>query len=330
MTTQLELIPFFREPFRLTVAEACGFVWRHHLSTKASAGQRWSNLAAISHPESMGRVHLYALMDIHVEKHMALCRAGVIGRKPAGDTKIRHDLNTLVLVLNKVRKWKRKGYELDGFKFAKIQLVDPVDLFADIKRPKFNKRRRVTLPNEFARITEHADLDLTKLVEGLIDTGARLEDAIIWEPKHYNPYTDQIEWTQLKTGKFQCLPSSERVRGHFMEAKIMNWKFVYNSINLRARWERVRKIARIKDLHIGHDFRKTTYNEGRKLTKSSDVGRQLMGHTSNRTGDDYYYVEEREDLKPVVNFIENKFISRRTELVLPSRKKRLTLQPDPM
>lgn len=322
MRQQLELFPYCKESSRLTVAEACGFIWRHHLKSMPSGPQAFYNLAALSNPQSMGNVHICALMDTHIRRHLDLRARGVIGRKPAGQTTMRHDLKWLTLLLNKVRRWKRKNYVIDDIDFSKINCVDPRDLFDGIKRPKFQKRRRIVIPNEMAKITEHADLELTKLVECLIDTGARLEDALVFEPPHYNPYTDQIEWVQQKTGKVQFLPVSARVREHFIEAKNKGWKNVYNGINLRSRWETVREKANVPDIQIGWDFRKTTYNEGRRFTKSPDIGRQLMGHTSNRTGEDYYHVEQREDLRPVISHIEKKFITRRKNTISPSRKKR--------
>lgn len=40
-------------------------------------------------------------------------------------------------------------------------------------------------------------------------------------------------------------------------------------------------------------------------------------------GEDFYHIERKEDLKPVIRFIENKFVSRRRNVNLATRKKRI-------
>lgn len=320
--------PSLEKKLLLTVNKGLDILWEHHFKTQSSARQHKSHITALN--QSMGNVCLSQLTDAHILRHIDLRRAGKIGTGPVGETTIRHDLKDLITLLNMVRRWKRKKYTLGGVSFEIVDFVDVQDLFDGVKRPKYNKRRRTALPSEFSKVYRHADRELQNLLENLIDTGARLQDALFFEPKHYNPYTDQVEWTQQKTGIFQVLPVSSRVRRHFLEARREGKKFVYDRVNLRDRWEKARKKAGCPDLQIGRDFRKTTYNETRKFTKDPDAARQHLGHTSIKTGDDYYYIEERKDLRPVVRHLEKKFIStknyfsRRKILCLPSERKVLT------
>jgi len=83
--------------------------------------------------------------------------------------------------------------------------------------------------------------------------------------------------------------------------------FVFNSINLRKRFEETRKRAGLPDIQLGWDFRKTGYNVARREFKDSKLAGSLLGHTSERTGEEHYYIETKDDLRPVVKHLEKSY-----------------------
>lgn len=153
-----------------------------------------------------------------------------------------------------------------------------------------------------------ADKDLADLFIGLIDTGARLNDALSWKPSNYNAYTDQIEFNQSKNGKEQVEPVSNRLRRIIINARTNKKCFIFNKVNLISRYKKTRKMAGLEDIQLGRDFRKTTYNAVRRESKDPDIARQILGHTTIETGENYYYIEEREELRPIIMHLEKTFI----------------------
>lgn len=292
----MELFNFWGVPERLTVEEGFAILWREHLEGKACARPFMSNRKAIC--KSLGGYYWDVLTEVDIQRHL--------NRRGAGPQTIRHDLKLLTMAYNKLKRWKKKKYVLSGIDFAKIRLPDE-NPCQDIKRPKVQPRKRIVTPEEFSRLIEHADDDLANLMMTMLDTGMRLNDALAIAPSAYDPNSDMVSWVQKKTGLENSVPPSRRVREIFLKAQREGRATVFSSVNLRARFETTRRRACIVNLQLGRDFRKTLYNVARRISRGPDIPRQIMGHTSNQTGEDHYYVEEKQELRPIVKKIERAF-----------------------
>lgn len=303
MSEQLELglFPLSAMPQRITVDEAFSVLWKGHLSTKPSGRTYTPNRKALC--RSFGRRYFDTLTDLDFQRHRESRLEGSDGRPAVGIGTVFHDHGLLSLLYAKIAYWKKRRAVVDGIDLSELAL--PIESpTKGIPKTKAQKRRRVISPDEFARLQEHADPDLRELFYVLTDTMVRLGDALRLRPEHYNPYTDQIEFIQHKTGKLQIIPPSWRVKKSFVKARRLGLPFVYSAVNLRARFEATLKAAKVSNVQLGRDFRKSGYNVGRRFCKDPEISRQHAGHTSSRTGDDHYYIEEREDLRPVVLHVE--------------------------
>lgn len=301
---QLELFPIGGNPYRLTVSQVLEILWIGHLSTKPSGRTYIPNRKALC--RSFGERYFDTLTDIDFQKHRDSRLRGLNGHFPVSLGTVFHDHTVLSLAYSKLVFWKKRGTKIGGVDLSSVA-IPAESPTAGVPKTKGAKRRRIITPEEFAKIQEHADTELRELLYILTDTILRLGDALKMKPEHYNPYTDQIEFTQGKTGTLQTVPPSVRVKQSFQKAAKLGRPFVYNGVNLRARFEDARRKAGVFNVQIGRDFRKTGYNAGRRFCKDPEISRQHAGHSSSRTGNEHYYVEEREDLRPVVLHVEKLF-----------------------
>lgn len=225
--TQLDLglFPIEEAPLRITVVDAFVLLWTGHLGSKPSGTSFSGNRKALC--RSFGNRFYDSLTDIDFRKHLDDRLNGRGGFAPVSIGTVFHDHGLMGILDTKLREWKRRGTVIDGINLSRVALP-PESPTTGVPKTKGPMRRRVLSPNEFARIQEHADEDLKELIYVLTDTIIRLGDALSLKPEHYNPYTDQIEFTQHKTGKLQIVPPSWRVKKSFVKARRLGLAFVYS------------------------------------------------------------------------------------------------------
>lgn len=307
MQDQLDLFPL-ASPGRITVSEGFDLLWKYHMAGKPSAKQFNSNRKALC--LSIGNRYLDTLTPFDVRRHKQNRLQGTGPFiQPVGTWAVFHDHTLIALLYNKLVEWKRDRIKMDGIDFG-LFILPPINPTIGIKKKKGGMRKRIALPNEFAKLMEHADHDLADLITALLLTAARLNDALLWKPENYNAYTDQIEWQQHKTGKWNCVPANRKLRAIFSKANKEKREFVFSARNLRERYAKLLKKCGITNLHLGRDFRKTMYNVARRKVHNPDIPRMILGHSSIRTGEEHYYIEERGELRPVINFVAKTYVKK--------------------
>lgn len=300
---QLDLFPYPLASDVLTLSGAFALLWELHLKNLPS-GQTFMSMRR-AWCVYAGHLPFSLITSINVQ-NFRYRRLNGIGCAPVGIGTVFHDHTLMSILYNKFREFQKMKLVHNGFAFANVK-IPAENPTIGVHKQKPPKRKRMVTPNEFSLLIEHSDSDLADLLIFLMDTGARLNDALKMRPKNYNPFTDCVEWVQSKTGQENSIPPSLRVRRLFMTASRKEKDFVFVSKNLRKRFEDARGRARIRDVQLGRDFRKTIYNVARKLTQGGDIPRQIMGHSSNRTGDDFYYIESRDALRPVIKKVAKIF-----------------------
>ena len=295
---QLELFHINGSPKRLTVSEAFDILWDLHLRYKKSGSTFAGNRKALC--VSMGGKYIDSITEIDFRAHCANRIMGVAGLRRCSNTF--HDHTLFHLLFSKMREWKRKN--IGGLRNLHLPEENPTN---GIKKHKSPKRKRTLTPNEFSNLVEHSDDNLADLLIFMLDTGMRLNDAMAIIPNNYNGALDLIEWTQSKTGKENSIPPTNRARRIITRDIKDKRTTIFDPVNLRKRFESAREKANIHNLQLGRDLRKTVYNLARQITHGPDIPRQIMGHASNRTGDDHYLIEDRKEVRPVIKQIEKIF-----------------------
>jgi integrase len=305
MAKQMLLYRPGKRPRCLTVDQGFDLLWGAWLHDKPSGKGFLCNRKALS--KSFGGKYLNEVTVFDYRKHES-DRLNGVGFQKVALGSVFHDHGLLHLLYSKVAEWQRDGDRPMGVDLSKLKLPTHFPT-AGSKKRRPPKRKVVVRPAEFLAICRHATSRLRRTLEGLVDLGIREGDLAELRITDYNPYTDQVEWIQSKTGKENCIPATARVRKHFTDAKGMGRDFVYDLTNVKKEFEEARALAKV--LHVTkRDIRKTSYNAALRLTKDHTVAGMLAGHSSTRTGMEHYALEVRDDLRPVVQHIEKMFRSR--------------------
>lgn len=285
---------------RLTLYEAFDLLWSAHLDGKPSGASFLANRKALV--RSFGGKYLDEITPFDYRKHRADRLNGANGHRQVRLGSVFHDHGLLHLLYSKLTEWKREGMRPGGIDLDDLALPPHFPTVGSKKR-RGPKRKVVCTPDEFLRLCTAATERLRRTLEALVDLDIRQGDLAKLRPSNYNPYTDQVEWVQGKTGKENSVPVTDRVRRHFTEAREKGREFVYDLTNIVKEFRDARHQARAWHL-TRRDLRKTAYNAALRLTKDYRVAGMLAGHSTTRTGMDFYEVEFREDLKPVVKHLE--------------------------
>jgi hypothetical protein len=292
-------------PIHLTATQAFWLLWEGHLRGRPSGNTYQPNRRALEH--SFGMVHIHLILGYEFARHRQNRIRGEGGFQSVKIGTVYQDHGLMRLMYSKIREWKRNKATIDGVYLGDVMLPDffPTD---GIKRVKPPKRKVIFTPGDFLELCQSATPRLRRTMEALLDIDVRQGDLRRFRVSNYNPYTDQVEWVQSKTGKENCVPVTNRVRQHFIDAREKGWEFVYDLTNLAAEFREARHAARVWHLTL-RDIRKTSYNAALRYTGSHHLAGMLAGHTSSRTGIEHYEIEFREDLKPVVQHLEETFRS---------------------
>ena len=290
----LELFNEFENKNRLTISEAFTVLWKLHLEGKPC--QR----ALTSHRKKMIRFfnnkYIDSITEFDFKRYKDARLSGSFGRRVQIGT-VWHSHTLLTLLYSKFYEWKRRGIQVEGIDFRDVNL--PMEAPTKyIKKAKAAPRSRIITPEEFSKILEHADEDLKKTFIIAIDTGIRPGDIVRLEKSNYNPYTDNIEFVQHKTGYLNKIPVTNRVRKIFSET---NKKYVVDAVNLRSRFEKCRRDSKVNFQF--RDIRRTCITTAYRNSKDIKLCQFLAGHRDPRTTD-LYIVSSREWMKPAVKKIE--------------------------
>jgi len=300
------LLPIAPRPESLTLDEAMQLVWVAHLSGRPSAHGYYANRKALS--KSFGGKYLHEITPFDFRNHRKARLNGTRPHKRVGLWSVYHDHGLMHLVYSKLDEWKLDGLKPDGVDLSALRLPDRWPTYKS-RKMKGPKRKVVASPDDYLKLCQASTDRLRRVLEALLDLDIREGDLKLLRPSNYNPYTDQIEWVQQKTGKENAVPVSERVRAHFIEAREMGREYVYDFTANRWDFEDARKAAKVPHL-TKRDIRKTAYNAALRQTGSHHIAGMLAGHASTRTGIDFYEIEFREDLRPVVKHLETGFPSK--------------------
>lgn len=292
-------------PFRLTLYEAFDLLWAAHLEGKPSGASFLANRKALV--RSFGGKYLDEITPFDFRKHRQDRLAGQNGHRQVRLGSVFHDHGLMHLLFSKLTEWKREGMRPGDINLSHLALPTHFPTVGS-KKKRGPKRKVVATPEEFLRLCTASTARLKRTLEALVDLDIRQGDLKRLRPSNYNPYTDQVEWVQAKTGKENCVPATERVRRHFIEAREKGWEFVYDLTNIIKEFKEARHAAKVWHL-TKRDLRKTAYNAALRQTKDYRIAGMLAGHATTRTGMDFYEIEFREDLKPVVAFMEKTYRS---------------------
>lgn len=284
----------------LTVYEAFDILWEVHLNGLPSGKSYQWNRKALC--RSFGGKFLNEVTTFDFRNHRQSRLQGMNGHQRVSLGAVFHDHGLLHLLYNKFTEWKREGMRPLSLDLSNLQMP-PHFPTEGSKRVKPPKRKVIATPEQFLSLCQNATDRLRRTIEALLDLDIRETDLKRLRPSNYNPYTDQVEWIQNKTGKENSIPITERVRQHFVDAKKMGREFVYDLTNSRKEFNEARALAGIPHI-TKRDIRKTAYNAALRFSKDYRIASMMAGHTSIRTGVDHYEIEFREDLKPVVKHLE--------------------------
>lgn len=291
---------------RLRLYEAFDLLWSAHLNGKPSA--RAYTPARKALVRSFGGKYLDEITPFDFREHRRKRLTGEHPFQQVGLGSVFHDHGLMHLVYSKIEEWKVDGLKPEGLNLSRLVLPNVWPTYKSRKK-RSPKRKVFVSPEEFKRLCNAATERLRRTLEALVDLDIREGDLHQLRATAYNPYTDQIEWVQAKTGRENCVPVTERVRRHFTEARAQGREFVYDLTNSRKEFEEARRLAKVRPNITKRDLRKTAYNEALRHTKDYRIAGMLAGHSSTRTGMDHYEIEFREDLKPVVKHLEETYKS---------------------
>ena len=298
---QLELFDLPKSPDRITVSDGLDILWRLHLGNKPSGRTYMSKRKALC--RSMGHLFMDSVYDIDFENHRNARLNGLNGFSRVSIGTVFHDHSLLSLLFNQFRKWHRRGMKYAGVDFSKVKLPEE-NPTAGIRKVKAPPRKRIVTPDEFANLIEHSDEDMKEYLYIAIDTIIREGDLARLKPSNFNRFTDMISIVQGKTDKEQIMPATDRVRNIFLKAQREKRVFVLNSVNFRKRWETIRARSKLGDIQF-RDLRKSGLNIAYRFCKDPKACQSLAGHSNMRTTLDHYILENKNDLKPLVNYIAN-------------------------
>lgn len=300
---QLELFPVPENRERLTISEAFEVLWAAHLGSKPSGRTYRGNRKALC--RSFGGRYMDTLTDVDFEAHRNSRLNGVNGYRKVSIGAVFHDHSLINILYNKCRLWKRRRQTVIGVDFTNIRLPEHNPTIGIPKR-KPSPRRVIVSPDEFYALCQFSDPRLIDLYVAAIDTTAREGDILLWEPKHYNPYTDQIEFRQSKTGKDHQIPVTARLREIFTRRKMEGAKRVFNGTNRRKLFEEAREKAGLVGVQF-RDLRKSGLNEVLDRFKDDGIASRLAGHASQRTFDEHYKVIRNKNLRPAVDHLSRRY-----------------------
>lgn len=294
-----------QSPSHLTATQAFWLLWEGHLKGLPSGNTYQPNRRALE--QSFGPVHIHLILTYEFARHRQNRLRGEGGFKRVKLGTVYQDHGLMRLLYSKMREWIRNKVTVDGVYLGNVMLPDffPTE---GVKRVKPPKRKVIYTPKDFFELCANATPRLKRTMEALLDLDVRMGDLKSMRASNYNPYTDQVEWVQSKTGKENCVPVTSRVRQHFIDAREKGWEFVYDLTNRVAEFREARHAAKLWHLTM-RDIRKTSYNAALRYTGSHHLAGMLAGHSSSRTGIEHYEIEFRQDLKPVVEHLEQTYRS---------------------
>jgi hypothetical protein len=290
---------------RLIVDDGFDLLWRHHFAGRPCARTYEANWYAMS--KSFGTKQLDELNEIDITRHVETRRSGMLTGIPAGDQTIAHDLMLLTIMYNRLRKWKRKKFSVDGLDMRKanVPLENPN---ADIPKPKGKPRTRIVTPMEFAIFTDQAPPNLTMRCTFALHLAMSEIDLRLLRPEQYNPHTDSVEFRRHKTGKNQIVPASKYVKAEMIRAMVEKRQFVLDWTNHINEWRLTwKKCTNIHPRFQFRDIRKSTLNAAIEYRMDIRDGQRIGGHATARTTVEHYWVSKGKDLKEVIRHVERRY-----------------------
>lgn len=296
----------------LSVSDGLELLWRGHLDTKPSGSTYKGNRIALQ--KSFGALPICELNEIHVSQHMEARLKGLKNFVRVGAQTVRHDLQLLVLMLNTLKRWKRKRLIFQGVHFANVELPEENPL-ADIRRPKAQRREVIVRPLEFSRVIERATPKMADRLFFSIDTGMNECDLRALKVSDCDLNENCIRFVRRKNrhkvSTVQVLPLTNRCRGIILNAVKEGREFVLDWTNHINEWRKLRYLLAIR--YQWRDFRKTFGNAIYQRTKQIAKAQKALGHASPRTTIDHYIVDDGGDLKNPVRHVADTFHGGRTE-----------------
>lgn len=301
-----DLLPLFRHHDRLTLAEAFGFLFRHHLGHLPCARPFNSNRKAIV--RNIGHIFWDSCTEPDVLRHISIRKSGSTGRAQVGPQTIRHDLKLITLLHNTLKRWKKRRYILDDFNFSHL-LMPEDNPASDIRRPKTKPRKKPITPDQFSLWIEHAPERLRRRAYFAIDTGLSPCELMKLGSSLYNPVTDCLDLQRGKTGQVGSLPVTDRCRPVILEAIRERRKLLLDWTNHQRDVEETRRRSGVY-FWFGRDLRTTYYNQVlRGTNRDYRAAQRAMLHSDARTGPAHYEVDDGRDLRPAIRSIEKIFSS---------------------
>lgn len=290
MGQQLELFNGNSRPDRLTVSEAFDFLWKYHLGGKPSARTYMGNRKALC--KSFGHRWLDGVTFVDVRAHKET--------RPRGAAF--HDHGLVSLLHNKLGEWKRSKFKSSEFDFSLLRLPENSPTVG-LKRGSTGTRSRVITPNEFSKLIELAPDFLRDIMVIRLDTGLRETDIRRLRPESLNPYNDEIEMTQSKTGKRISIPASARVKRIFRESA--GKKLVCDFRGIEYWWKRVRRDAKLPGVQL-RDLRRSGPSWAYEKFSDHSLMGEWLGHADPRSTRRYVVIR-RERLRQVVRHVEREY-----------------------
>lgn len=283
---------------RLTVSDGLELLWRIHLNGKPSGLHFLSNRKALC--KSFGHKFLDQLNEVDVIRHK---QARLVSGVSIGT--VGHDHTVITLLYNKLYTWKKKGLKIDGIDFSLISLPAYHPTLGIGKR-KAPPRTVLITPEEFSRLIEHSTERLKDVLYFAIDTGIRRGDLMNLTLSNYNPQTGKIEFTQSKTKKWASIPASDRIKKIIQKAEINRKTMLLDFTNFDFEWRLAKYNAKLRHKQF-RDLRRSNASEAYAQCHDLRKVRDLLGHSSERTTEEVYVISQKQDLKPLVDHIENTF-----------------------
>lgn len=292
--------------FELSLRDGFELLWRGHLSTKPSGRTYRAN--RIAWEKSCGSVPVHLMNEVYVTRHMEARLKGLNGFARVGNQTVRHDLQLLALLINVLKRWKRKDVAFDGYRLGSIALPKENPL-ADIYRPKAQRREVLVRPLQFSKLIEHSSGRMIERAFFAIDTGMNECDLRSLRVSDCNLDDNCIRFIRQKTkhkiSKIQVLPMTKRCREIVIKRIREGKTHVLDWTNHLNEWRSLRKKLAIT--YQWRDMRKTFGNSVFKRTKQITKAQRALCHASPRTTVDHYIIDDGGDLTNAIEHVSDTF-----------------------
>lgn len=294
------------QPSQMTVQDAFEVLWAAHLSYTRSARSYRANRKALC--RSFGGRYLNEVTPFDFRDHRKRRLEGLypFHRRAVGLGTVFHDHGLLHLLYAKLSEWKREKQRPCGIDLSDLKMPEYFPTLG-VEKVRPPKSLLEWTPDEFRSVYRQATRRLRRVMVGLLDLDIRQGDLEGLRPENYNPYDDHLHWNQRKTGRAQSLPVTKRVRLHVIEARRNGWEFIYDTTNVVKEFREARHDAGVRKSLTLRALRKTAWNTIKRKTGDASKASQVAGHTSPRTGIDYYEIPTNEGLRSAVNHVARVF-----------------------